>query len=140
MNLRLLLPSVVAIAAVPAHAQEATPDVMAGIGQMVFGLAVVVVMLLGSLWLIKRLSVPRGAAAGLKVLGGVSIGSRERVVLVEVADKVLVVGVSPASVTTLHTLDAAALRHAAPAPTAPPAGGEFASWLKASIAQRRDTR
>lgn len=127
----------IATAAMPAHAAEAMPDLASGIGQMLGGLAVVIVVLLASLWLIKRLAAPRGAAAGLKVLGGVSIGSRERVVLVEVAGKVLVLGVASASVTTLHTLDAAALEHMAPPPS-PAGGGEFSRWLKTSLEQRRN--
>lgn len=106
---------------------------------MVLGLGVVIALLLASLWLIKRLTSPRGATVGLKVLGGVSIGSRERVVLVEVADKVLVLGVSAANVNTLHTLDAAELRHApesaaTPSPARPE--GEFSRWLKLSLDRR----
>lgn len=137
MNLRPFALPAIPLAALPAHASEAVPSLTSGIGQMLLGLGVVVVMLFASLWLIKRLAAPRGAAAGLQVLGGVSIGSRERVVLVEVADKVLVLGVSAASVTTLHTLEASELRRSAPAPAASHGGSEFSRWLKVSLEQRK---
>lgn len=108
---------------------------------MVVGLGVVIVVLLASLWLIKRLTSSRGISSGIKVLGGVSIGSRERVVLVEVADKVLVLGVSAANVNTLHTLDASELRRAAdasPQPSADRPQGDFSKWLKLSLDRRSD--
>ena len=40
----------------------------------------------------------------MRVVGGVSVGTRERVVVLEVADTWLVVGVAPGQVQTLHTL------------------------------------
>ncbi|MBI1905615.1 MAG: flagellar biosynthetic protein FliO [Rhodocyclales bacterium] len=106
---------------------------------MVIGLGAVIAILLVSLWLIKRLAAPRGAAAGLKVLGAVSVGSRERVVLIKVAEKVLVVGVSSASVSTLHTLDAAELQNGDDDPAVPP-GKDFTRWLKLSMERRKDAQ
>lgn len=87
----------------------------ASVGQMLLGLLVVVGLLLATLWLMKRLAAPRGGAAALKVLGATPVGPRERVVLVEVAGKVLVLGVAPGQVSALHTLDRADLPSASPA-------------------------
>jgi flagellar protein FliO/FliZ len=123
--------------ATPLHAAEPVPSLASSIGQMLIGLTVVIALLLGSLWLIKRLAAPRGAAAGLKLLGGMSIGSRERIVLVEVADKVLVLGVTSASVNTLHTLNASQLPQIAALPAAPPAS-EFSRWLRQSMERRKN--
>ncbi|HRP74274.1 MAG TPA: flagellar biosynthetic protein FliO [Rhodocyclaceae bacterium] len=123
--------------ATPLHAAEPVPSLASSIGQMLIGLTVVIALLLGSLWLIKRLAAPRGAAAGLKLLGGMSIGSRERIVLVEVADKVLVLGVTAASVSTLHTLNASELPQTSSVSTAAPAG-EFSRWLKHSMERRKN--
>jgi len=135
-----ILPSVLlAATALPVAAAPETPSLASSLGQMVLGLGVVIALLLASLWLIKRLTSPRGAASGLRVLGGVSIGSRERVVLVEVAGKVLVLGVSAANVNTLHTLDASELHQAAesaPTQLATRPEGEFARWLKLSLDRR----
>lgn len=133
-----LTPFALLSAAAPAWAADAAPGVTDGLAQMLLGLAVVLGLLLGSLWLIKRLSAPRGAAAGLKVLGAVPVGPRERVVLVEIAGQVLVLGVTSASVRTLHTISADALQH--PTDTTPTATpfGDFPSWLKRSLERRND--
>lgn len=105
---------------------------------MLLGLGVVVALLLASLWLIKRLSAPRGPAAGLKVLGGVAIGSRERLVLVEVGDKVLVLGVTANNINTLHTTDAGSLALTTPTGSSERREPEFAGWLKRSLERRKD--
>ncbi|MCB1914292.1 MAG: flagellar biosynthetic protein FliO [Rhodocyclaceae bacterium] len=75
---------------------------------MILGLGLVLALLFGALLLIKRLSLPRGpAASSLKVVGAAAVGPRERVVLVEVGDKLLVLGVAQGQVEGLHTFDAA---------------------------------
>ena len=126
-----------ALAAAPARAAESTAGTAEGIAQMLVGLGIVLALLLGSLWLIKRLATPRGAAAGLKVLGAVPVGPRERVVLVEIGGQVLVLGVTPSSVRTLHTLPADAIQ---PDPGAGNARafGDFQGWLKRSMERRND--
>ena len=129
-----------AAATSPARAAEADPGLAGSLGQMVLGLAVVIGLLLATLWLIKRLSMPRGATAGLKVLGAVAVGQRERVVLVEIAGQVLVLGVTPGSVRTLHTLPLEAIRAEPAAATAGNAAGEFSGWLRQSLERRRDAR
>lgn len=127
------------LASAHAHAQVpdvGPPDLGSSLIQLVGGLVVVVALLLGSLWLIKRLSGPRGAASGLKVLGAASVGTRERVVLVELGDKVLVLGVTQNSVNTLHTLDTEEFRkNAAPPPQAP--ATSFQSWFSQALDRRR---
>ncbi|QDF99790.1 flagellar biosynthetic protein FliO [Azoarcus sp. DD4] len=107
---------------------------------MLFGLAVVIALLLGCLWLLKRLAAPRGAASALKVLGAAPVGPRERVVLVEVGSEVLVLGVAPGNVRTLHIIPAASLPADAAAGGAPSilAGKDFSAWLKHSLERRKD--
>ena len=69
--------------------------------------------------------------------GATSVGPRERVVLVEVADKVLVLGVSPGRITALHTLDAIDLPTAPGDTPSPAAGGpDFQAWLKQTLERR----
>ena len=119
-------------------AQQELPGLASGFAQMLLGLGVVVALLLATLWLIKRLSAPRGPAAGLKVLGGVAVGSRERLVLVEVGDKVLVLGVTANTINTLHTTDAGSLALGTPPTGADRREPEFAGWLKRSLERRKD--
>lgn len=136
--MRFVAPLLLILAAsAPLRAADAAPDVAGSIGQMVFGLAVVIGLLLASLWFLKRLSATRGAIAGLKVLGAVPVGTRERVVLVEIAGKVLVLGVTPSNVCTLHTFAAEDLEGLI-APGEPgTAAGDFSGWLKRAM-ERRD--
>ncbi|MFA6311253.1 MAG: flagellar biosynthetic protein FliO [Sterolibacterium sp.] len=119
-----------------AMAQAATPAAELGgnILQVILSLIVVVVLLFGSLYVLKRLSAPRGVAAGLlRVIGAAAVGSRERVVVVEIADTWLVLGVTPGSVTALHQLP----RQTLPSvdETGSP-GKDFAGWLKQVMDRR----
>jgi len=74
--------------------------------QMFFGLFVVVAIIFGMAWFMRRMGNMQGMAAGnLKVLGGVSVGQRERVVLLQAGDVQLLLGVAPGEVRTLHVMD-----------------------------------
>ncbi len=134
-----ILPVLLLLPALPACAQtgETLPDLGGSITQMLFGLAVVIALLFAALWSIKRLSAPRGAAGHLKVLGGAALGPRERVMLVEVAGKVLVLGVTQNNVRTLHTLDAADLPATPGGESGAPAVKDFSAWLRQSVERRK---
>ncbi|OQX31299.1 MAG: flagellar biosynthetic protein FliO [Candidatus Sedimenticola endophacoides] len=74
--------------------------------EMLIGLALVVGLILALGWLVRRFgSLPGGGKGVVKVLGGVSLGARERVVLLEVEKTRLLVGVAPGRVQTLHVLE-----------------------------------
>ena len=126
--LLLLLPS-------PAAWAEAAPlpDASSSIVQMLLGLGLVLAMLLGTLWLLKRLTLPRGPTSGLmRVVAGTPVGPRERVVLLEIGSTWLVLGVAPGEVSMLAEVP----RQDLPATPAGEAGKDFASWLK-QITDRR---
>ncbi len=111
----------------------ALPDTGSSILQMLFGLGLVLAMLFGTLWLLKRLSLPRGPGSGLmRVVSGISVGPRERVVLLEVGSSWLVLGVAQGQVSTLAEV---------PRQELPPGGAEaardFAGWLKQMTERRR---
>lgn len=133
---RLALPLL--LAAAPLRAAEASPAPADSLGQMAFGLVVVIGLLLGLMWLLKRISGPRSAAAGLRVLGAAPVGPRERVVLVEVAGKILVLGVAPGNVRTLHTADADAVAPLTEAAPANAAGKDFPAWLRQALERKRN--
>lgn len=82
------------------------PAVSSGsIVQIIFSLLLVLAAIVLVAWLLKRMNmVQQGHGNLLKVLGGVAIGQRERIVLVEVNDTWLVVGVGPSQIRTLHSL------------------------------------
>jgi flagellar protein FliO/FliZ len=68
----------------------------------------------------------------LKVVASTTLGPRERVVVVEIADSWLVLGVTAAAVSTLERLPKRA--DLLPHPSAPP----FPEWLKKAL-QRHGT-
>ncbi len=71
------------------------------------GLLLILVLIIGGAWLFKRYGqIPMTGKGLIGVLGGVSVGPRERVVLLRVDSVLLVVGVAPGQVRTLHVLDA----------------------------------
>lgn len=82
------------------------PAVSSGnIVQIIFSLLLVLAAIVLVAWLLRRMNmVQQGPGNLLKVLGGVAVGQRERIVLVEVNDTWLVVGVGPNQIRTLHSL------------------------------------
>ena len=73
--------------------------------QLLFGLIVVLVAIGVTAWLLRRLGrLPQGAGA-LRVIAGLSLGARERAVLIQVGDKQILLGVAPGRVQTLHVLE-----------------------------------
>ncbi len=73
--------------------------------QALIGLAAVLALVYGLAWGAKRLRLAQGTqAALLRSVAGLSVGARERVVVVEVGDTWLVLGVTPQQIRTLHTL------------------------------------
>lgn len=109
------------------------PEAGASALQVVLGLGIVIAVLVGGLWLLKRVSAPLGAVPGaLRVVAGTAVGARERIVLVEVGETWLVVGVAPGQVSALHQMP----RGQFAATPAAPAGREFGAWLKQVLERR----
>ena len=84
---------------------SATPE--SGLLRMTLGLLLVLAVFAGLAWVVKRM-MPKisGNASLIEMKGGVSVGSRERVVVLQVADRLIVVGVAPGHITALANLDA----------------------------------
>lgn len=105
--------------------QDPIPGVAGGVAQTVLGLAAVLALIAVLAWLARRLNGRlQGRGGGVELLGGISLGTRERVVLVRVDDIRVLIGVAPGSVRALHVLDTE------PRP-APAAGQSFATSLVA---------
>ena len=120
------------VAATTAAASAASSP--AGMLQVTFGLLLVVGLLFAVTWSLKKMGAGKHAAAGaVKVVGGVSVGNRERILVVEVADQWIVVGVAPGAITALSTMPKqAGLDLSPPRPLAK----NFSTWLKQTIEQR----
>lgn len=128
-----------------ATATSTAPTSSGSLFKVLLGLAIVLLVMAAITWALKRI-VPGagGQQSVIKVVGGVSVGTRERVVVVEVAGRWLVVGVAAGQVNAIANLDKAtdgldeALQHA---PANAEAGlqgftqslpPQFSTWLKKS--------
>lgn len=96
-----------AAALLPGAAFAAAPGPDAGsLVQVVLGLlAVVVAVLLLARFLPRLQGVRPGGRGQLRVVDSLPLGQKERIVLVEVGDRQLLIGVTAAQVCTLHALD-----------------------------------
>lgn len=105
--------------------------------QMFFGLFIVVALIFGMAWFMKRLGSVNGMAAGnLKVLGGISVGQRERVVLIQAGETQLLIGVAPGEIRTLHVLDELITTQSNTSETPSNMASSFADKLHAAIKSR----
>lgn len=113
----------------PAPVTSATSTLL----QVVLGLAVVMIMIAGAAWLARRYLPAAGGARGpVRIVGGVMVGPRERVVVVEIADTWVVAGVTSQSVSALHAMPRP-LGEPADASTNLPADRNFSHWLAKAI-------
>jgi flagellar protein FliO/FliZ len=114
-----------------------------GTGNMVkitLSLLLVLAAIVAIAWLLKRLNlVQQGRGNLLRVIGSVAIGQRERVVLVEVGDTWLLVGVGPGQIRTLHTLEKGAAQ--APLPSSDnTTDNQFGKLLSSMLKTRQSDR
>lgn len=110
---------------------------LGGALQVLFGLAVVLGTVAAAAWLLKRLAPGQVSAGGaIRLIGGIAVGPKERVVVVEVGETWLVVGVAPGQVTALHNMPRIT---DLPEPGALAGGGQgFSVWLK-DVMKRRNS-
>lgn len=79
---------------------------LSSLTRLTIGLVVVVGVILAVAFFVRRSGGLGGSVGGqLRVLGAVSVGQRERVVLVKAGKTQLLVGVAPGQVRALHVLD-----------------------------------
>lgn len=104
--------------------------------QTVLGLVVVIGVLFLAAYFLRQLNGGRGFGSNgpMRVVGGLMIGTRERIVVVEIGDTWLVVGLVPGQIRTLHTLPKGELQATG--------DGEkpFAQWLKQFAERRHEGR
>ncbi len=101
--------------------------------QTTLGLLLVLLVIGAAAWAFKRFgNVHVGAQGRMKIIGGISLGTRERAVLLQVGDQQLVIGVSPGRVQTLHVLDKPVVIE-----DRPEKSGGFSSRLQSAILARK---
>ncbi len=132
--LTLLAPTLALAQSAPA----ATPGVSgSSVVQAFVGLLIIVGLLLLAAFFMRRIYGGRPFGQGpMKLLGGIAVGNRERILLVEVQDTWLVIGLAPGQIRTLHTLPKGELPQGA---TGLPGTQPFAHWLNQVMARKTDS-
>ena len=101
---------------------------MASMLQGLFGLVIVVAVIYGVSWAVRRMG-PRARSSGIvQVIGGASVGPREKVVVVRFGHQTLLLGVAPGQVSLLQASDTTDVE---PMPATDPAAPRFVDRLRA---------
>ncbi|HTP39014.1 MAG TPA: flagellar biosynthetic protein FliO [Steroidobacteraceae bacterium] len=108
--LSLLSPLSVMAADAPLFAAPATTTVPAAAGgaaRVVVSLILVLAAVFAAAWLARRMrGLQPGGSKDIEIVAQVTLGARERAVLLKVGQQSLLVGVAPGNVRLLHALEA----------------------------------
>jgi len=74
-------------------------------GSMIVSLLLVLIAIAIAAWLLKKLQVGGNTVNGLKVVTSLNLGSKERLVVVQVGEKQLLLGITGQQINLLDTLD-----------------------------------
>jgi flagellar protein FliO/FliZ len=101
--------------------------------QTVLGLALVIGILFLAAYFLRKFNGGRGFGSNgpLHIVGSLMLGTRERIVLIEIDGTWIVVGLVPGQIRTLHTLPKGELK------AAEQGDRHFAQWLK-QITERKN--
>ena len=125
-----LYPALVS-AAMAAEAATPQTSTFAALFQALLGLAVVLALMYAFFWLLRRYGPTQMSAQGaVKVVCGVMLGPRERLVVVEVQDTWLLVGVAAGHVSLVHRMDRPAHVPAAPLTATPAFADKLSDFLQ----------
>ncbi len=111
LGLLLALPfSALAAEPVATAAVAAAPAVTSGVAgqltQLVFGLLLVLGLIFFLAWLLRRVQQagPAGKGQVIDIIGSRALGPRDRLMLVQVGNEQILLGLSPGTITALHVL------------------------------------
>ena len=115
-----------------ASGEAAREPVNAGtVVHVIVGLVIVLLLIAAVAWVVRHSGhLQPGVSGEMRILAGLSLGTRERVVLLQVGSTQLLVGVAPGRIETLHVLDTPL-----PVPERVMGSGSF-SELTAMVARR----
>ena len=96
------------------------------------GLVLVVLIIVVLAWLVKKLNITQQSGQGLiRVVAGLSLGTRDRIVLLQVGEEQILVGISPGRIEKLHTR-----AHPLEAPDGPAVSASFSERLNRLMGER----
>jgi len=111
-NDRTIICVIIAIMLCPALciAAPTTPAIpTAQFGQMILVLLLVLALFIISAYATRRLTQRNWGKGGIKLITGLNLSQKERIVLIEVADKQMLLGVTAQSIQALHVFDEKAI-------------------------------
>jgi len=113
------------------------PSAAGSLVQTILSLGFVIALLVGLAWLLKRFG-PKHITGGttVKLVGALSVGARERILVVEVGEQWIVVGASPGRMNALATMPRQEIDESTLASAQPVPGANFAEWFKQTIEKR----
>lgn len=135
---RILIPAVLVLTSSAASAAEQTAiSPTAGLLQIFLGLVAVLALMAVAAWSFKKIGpATTGNKVPVKVVGGVNVGNRERIVVVEVADQWIVVGITASQINTLSTMPKQT-NLVEQQDDAQPVN-QFSTWLKRTMDKRNE--
>lgn len=89
-------------------AKQATqsPDTLLNMLTLGVGLLAVIAIIYGCAWIVRRMNGLTGMNnQAIKVVSVMALGARERIALIEVGGKQVLIGVTPSTIRTLHVFD-----------------------------------
>ncbi|MFZ6658643.1 flagellar biosynthetic protein FliO [Undibacterium sp. TJN19] len=120
-------------------AENSVPSPSVGLLQIITGLMLVLGLVVVAAWLMKRLGpMTTGNKIPVKIIGGINVGNRERVMVVEIADQWLILGVTANSINNLGSMPKQ--EDLLPHPAQPPGMDPFSAWLKRTVDKRTADR
>ena len=136
-------PAAPAVGTAPGRATVQAPPYSPGpsagnLMQTIFALILVLGILFALAWVMKRYGPKiQGNGAGMRIVGALNLGGRERIMVVEIGDQWIVVGASPGRVNALASMpkqEGAPIQASLAQHT--PSASSFAEWLKQTIDKR----
>ena len=101
----LLLPSLANAQTAVATSETLAASMTASTLRMIASLAVVLLLLVASAWFVRRWRDRQNATSeSIEIVSGLSLGAKERIVLLRVGTEQVLVGVSPAGMRSLHVI------------------------------------
>ncbi len=99
--------------------------------KLTVGLILVVAAIFAFAWLVKKLNLNQQSPHGLiRIVAGLPLGTRDRIVLVQVGDEQILLGLTPGRIEKLHTL-----ARPLEAPAGSPASASFARRLRDAMGE-----
>lgn len=120
---------------------KVAPLSLGSVFSVLFGLIVVVSLLLGTAWLLRRFQgLQQGAPSLIQPVAQMQLGLKERVLLIRIDQENVLIGCTPQGIRALHAWQGPlpqGMTSAAPPPAFGASGAPFVEQLKRLLAERK---